>query len=85
MQSQVYCAIFEYALNFNQLELTGVAKTVFTLIKPQLDANQKRFDNGNKPKLKQTISKTEANYKQDTSKPLPNANVNDNVAVGIAS
>lgn len=81
MQSQVYCAIFEYALNFNQLELTGVAKTVFTLIKPQLDANQKRFDNGNKPKLKQTISKTEANHKQDTSKPYPNANVNDNVNV----
>ena len=79
MQSQVYCAIFEYALNFNQLELTGVAKTVFTLIKPQLDANQKRYDNGNKPKLKQTISKTEANHKQDISKPHPNANVNDNV------
>ena len=79
MQSQVYCAIFEYALNFNQLELTGVAKTVFTLIKPQLDANQKRYDNGNKPKLKQTISKTEAKPKQDVSKPYPNANVNDNV------
>lgn len=78
MQSQVYCAIFEYALNFNQLELTGVAKTVFTLIKPQLDANQKRYDNGNKPKLKQTISKTEAKHKQDVSKPYPNANVNDN-------
>ena len=81
MQSQVYCAIFEYALNFNQLELTGVAKTVFTLIKPQLDANQKRYDNGNKPKLKQTISKTEASHKQDTSKQYPNANVNDNVNV----
>ena len=83
MQSQVYCAIFEYALNFNQLELTGVAKTVFTLIKPQLDANQKRYDNGNKPKLKQTISKTEAKPKQDVSKPHPNANVNDNDNVNV--
>jgi hypothetical protein len=76
-QAQVYSAIFEYALNFNELELKGVAKTVFTLIKPQLDANQKRYENGNKPKVKQVISKTEAKQKQDTSK--VEANVNDNV------
>ena len=50
LQAQVYSAVFEYALNFNEVELTGIAKTVFTLIKPQLDANNKRYNNGTKPK-----------------------------------
>jgi hypothetical protein len=79
LQAVVYSAIFEYALNFNEVELKGVAKTVFTLIKPQLDANQKRFENGNKPKSKQVISKQEAKPKQDVSKVEANVNVNDNV------
>jgi hypothetical protein len=52
---------------------------VFTLIKPQLDANQKRYENGNKPKVKQVISKQEAKPKQDVSKVEANVNVNDNV------
>jgi hypothetical protein len=78
-QAQVYSAIFEYALNFTEVELKGVAKTVFTLIKPQLDANQKRYENGNKPKVKQVISKQEAKPKQDISKVEANVNVNDNV------
>ena len=78
-QAQVYSAIFEYALNFTEVELKGVAKTVFTLIKPQLDANQKRYENGNKPKVKQIISKQEAKPKQDVSKVQANVNVNDNV------
>jgi hypothetical protein len=78
-QAQVYSAIFEYALNFNELELKGVAKTVFTLIKPQLDANQKRYENGNKPKAKQVISKQEAKPKQDVTEVEANVNVNDNV------
>jgi len=77
-QAQVYSAIFEYALNFNELELKGVSKTVFTLIKPQLDANQKRYENGNKPKVKQVISKQEAKPKQDISKVEANVNVNVN-------
>ena len=81
LQAVVYSAIFEYALNFNEVELKGVAKTVFTLIKPQLDANQKRFENGNKPKVKQVISKQEAKPKQETSK--VEANVNDNVNANV--
>ena len=78
-QSKVYSAIFEYALNFNEVEVKGLAKTVFTLIKPQLDANLKRYENGTKAKVKQTKSKTEAKPKQDRSK--VEANVNDNVNV----
>lgn len=78
-QAQVYSAIFEYALNFNEVEVKGVAKTVFTLIKPQLDANLKRYENGTKAKVKQVVSKQEAKPKQDISKVEANVNVNDNV------
>lgn len=80
-QAEVWEAIFEYSLNFKLVELKGLAKTIFTLIKPQLDANIKRYENGNKPKQKQPISKTEAKDKQETSKSEANKNdnVNDNV------
>lgn len=78
LQAQVYSAIFEYALNFNEIELKGVAKTVFTLIKPQLDANQKRYQNGTQAKQKQNVSKQEAKVKQSKSKASPNVNVNVN-------
>jgi hypothetical protein len=75
---EIYNAIFSYSLNFIELELTGLSKSIFTLIKPQLDANIKRFNNGNIPKDKQTKSKTEAKQKQKESKREANNNVNNN-------
>jgi len=66
-QAEVYTAIFEYALNFNEVELNGLSKTIFTLIKPQIDANNKRFINGKEPKSKRNRSETEAKPKQDIS------------------
>jgi hypothetical protein len=72
---EVYTAIFEYSFNFNEIELNGLSKTIFTLIKPQLEANKKRFENGTKPKK----SKTEAKQKQKISKIEANNNVNDNM------
>ena len=39
-------AINEYALFDKMPDLTGVPKMLFTLIKPQLDANKKRRENG---------------------------------------
>jgi len=59
-QAQAYNAIFAYSLDESEPKLTGVVSTVFKLIKPQLDANQKRYTNGNKggrPK-NQTITET---------------------------
>jgi hypothetical protein len=75
---EIYNAIFSYSLNFIEPELTGLSKSIFTLIKPQLDANIKRFNNGNAPKYKQNKSKTEAKPKQNKSKSEANNNVNDN-------
>lgn len=81
IKAEVYDAIFKYALDFKEPEFTdNVAKALFTLIKPQLDANIKRFENGKKPKTKQKESKTEAKQKQKESKieANNNNNVNDN-------
>ena len=77
-QAEVYHAIFEFSLNYKEIELSGLSKTIFTLIKPQLQANNKRFENGTKPKHKQNESKTEAKDKQDLSKTQANNNVNVN-------
>ncbi len=79
IQAEVYTAIFEYSMNFNEVELTGLSKTIFTLIKPQLEANNKRFVNGSKAKVKQDKIETEAKPKQDVSKTEANKNVNKNV------
>lgn len=79
-KAEVYDAIFRYGLDFKEPEINdAMAKSLFTLIKPQIDANVKRYNNGKQPKLKQDKSKTEAKDKQIMSK--TKANVNDNVNV----
>ena len=75
-QLQVYKAISIYALEQKEISLTGIARAIFSLVKPQLDANYKKYENG-----KQKKSKTEANNKQKESKSETNVNVNDNVNV----
>lgn len=76
-QAEVWNAIFEYGLNQNDIELCGLSKTIFTLIKPIIESNLKKYINGCKPKTKQKVSKEEAKNKQNISK--SEANVNDNV------
>lgn len=56
-QLNIYKAITEYALNQNEIEITGVSKAIFTLVKPQLDANFQKYLNGKKAKRKQNRSK----------------------------
>ena len=73
-QLQIYKAISIYALEQEEIELSGIAKAIFSLVKPQLDANYKKYENG-----KQTKSKSKAKNKQTESK--IGTNVNDN-AVG---
>ena len=48
MKLKVYEAISHYALRSELIELQGIPKVVFSLIKPQLDANIKKFENGKK-------------------------------------
>ncbi len=79
-QADSYNAIMRYALDQEEIELTGTSKAIFSLVKPQLDANYKKYENG-----KQKKSKTEAKQKQTKSKKVANVNenVNDNVNVNV--
>lgn len=77
-QLKVYTAIMEYAMNDVQPEIDGIALAIFLLVKPQIDANNKRYENGKKAKVKQAVSKSEASCKQNTSKSEANVNVNEN-------
>ena len=45
-QLLIYKAIANYALDRVEPDLSGVAQVCWVLIKPQLDANWKRYDNG---------------------------------------
>ena len=90
IQSEIYTAIMEYSLNGKETEnLKPIARSVFTLMKPQIDANNKRFENGrkggrpksdNKPKANQVITKTKPSNNQNKTKvePKDKDNVNDN-------
>ena len=77
-QLKVYTAIMEYAMNDVQPEIDGIALAIFLLVKPQIDANNKRYENGKKPKVKQAVSKSEASCKQNISKSEANVNVKEN-------
>jgi len=78
LQAEMWNAVIEYALDKKEPKLTGICKTVFILIKPQLDANLKRFESGKLPKKKQNGSEQEANDKQNGSKTEANNNNNNN-------
>ena len=77
-QLQIYKAISIYALEQEEIELSGIAKAIFSLVKPQLDANYKKYENG-----KQTKSKIKAKNKQTESKIGTNVNDNENVNVNV--
>ena len=62
-QADTYRAIAKYALEQEETELSGISKAIFSLVKPQLDANYKKYENG-----KQKKSKPEANDKQKGSR-----------------
>jgi hypothetical protein len=66
-QADIYNAVFEYCLNFNEIELNGISKTIFNLVKPVLAANNSRYINGSQPKTNKYI-KNKAKEKQIESK-----------------
>lgn len=71
-------AIADYALDGKEVETDGIERTVFELIKPQIDANNKRYVNG----LKGGRPKTENKPNVNQGKPNNNQNKpNDNQAI----
>ena len=78
---KVFVAVFEYGMRGIQPELDGVAKALFSLMKPQIDANIRKRENGIKggrPK-NLTITKQKPNNNLTETKGKPNVNVNVNV------
>lgn len=74
----LFDAICNYALNDIEPQLAGVPLSMFKLLKPQLDANIRRYENGCKGgRPKKTETKPKEN--QDKTKEKPNVNDNHNL------
>lgn len=71
-------AIMEYGLNDSEIDTSGVAKAILIMAKPQIDKNNKRYENGlrggTKPKQNQNETKLESNSNQTRTKLEPNLN-----------
>lgn len=70
----LFDALCNYALNDIVPELTGTTNAIFKLLKPQVDANNRRYENGKKggrPKANQTETKTKPNDNQTKTKLKP--------------
>lgn len=90
---KVMNAICRYALYGELTELDGIAKSIFILIKPQLDANNRKYENGKKggrptktetdtepsDNLTETKQEPKGNQTLTETEPNVNVNVNDNV------
>ena len=89
---QVYDAICHYALREEEPELSGIAKAIFLLIKPQIDANNKKYESGKKganygklggrPKKEKPL-KNPLGVISENPKETPNVNVNENDNVNV--
>lgn len=90
---ELYDAIFAFGIYGEEPKLSGVNSAVFTLIRPQIEANNRKYENGSKggrpknqnetkpkPNDNQSKTKTKPNDNQTITKPKPNDNdnVNDN-------
>ena len=90
---KLYDAVFAYALDGVEPKLNGAAKSLFTLIKPQIDANAKRKANGMKggrPKKtigyedeKPMVMDNDENRKPTVLRNASNKKPNDNVNVNV--
>lgn len=73
-------AIMEYGLNDSEIDTSGVAKAILIMAKPQIDKNNKRYENGLrggiKPKRNQNETNPEPNPNQTVTKAEPKQNQN---------
>lgn len=86
VQIECYKAIVHYALDGIEPEADGVVMAMFRAFKPQIDANNKRYENGKRggrPKANQTETNIKPKDNQTVTKPKPNVNVNVNENVNV--
>ena len=86
-QLQCFTSLCEYALNDVPLEkLPGTVEAILKSFKPQVDANNRKYENGCKggrPKNNQDETKPKPKNNQDVSKAKRNDNDNVNVNVNV--
>jgi len=82
-QLEILKQIFEFGLDGIESELTGISKTIWILIKPNLEANRTKWESGCKAKKKQSRSKAEAKPKQEVSETEANVDVDENEDVNV--
>lgn len=89
-QLALYQAIANFSFNLKEPKLSGINKTVWILIKPQLEANNRRYQNSKKwwaPKGNKNASKDwdivskQPNYNLKTTKLQPKEKEKDKVKV----
>lgn len=89
-RAKLYDAVFAYGLDGEEMELDEIESAMFQLIKPQIDANNRRKENGmkggrpkteTKPKHNLDETKPKPRLNLDVTKHEPNVNVNANVNV----
>ena len=88
-RTAIYEACFTYVFESREVSLSGVPGALWTLIKPQLDASQRRYENskkgaeygkmGGRPKKKGGEKKPLKGYETETLNVNVNVNDNDNV------
>lgn len=84
-------ALCAYALDGEETDCEGIVAAFMSLVKPQIDANNQRYENGKrggrpknqekteeKPNENQTETKTKPKQNQTETKAEPNVNVNEN-------
>ena len=84
LRLEIFDAVCAYALNGEEPELTGVAKAIFTLIKPPIAAANAKYENGckggapkgnqNARKINQAETNEEPNKNLKTTKKQPKNN-----------
>jgi hypothetical protein len=88
----MYEAICDYSLDKKEPQLTGFPSALFTLIRPNLDANLKRWQNGLKGgapignrnnRYSKGTSKVQPNNKQSTTKIQTNKDVDKDYNVDV--
>ena len=82
-QGKIYTAICRYALYGDEPELKGASAAVFKLIKPQIDANNRRYENGKKGAEHGIKGGRPKNPKQTPKEPLTNPKQTPNVNVNV--
>lgn len=80
---KAYETIFDYAFDGKEPDDSGMASAVLKLVKPQIDANEKRYQNGKKGGRPKTKTEPKNNQTETIPEPNVNVNVNDNVNANV--